>query len=57
MFRLLALLVSFGYYDDDEDVEKLLPFITDCLDGRNDRLTESKQKSEKSMSSTNANAL
>ena len=57
MFRLLALLVSFGYYDDDEDVEKLLPKITDCLNGRKDRLTGSKPKSEKSMSSTNANAL
>ena len=54
VFRLLALLVSFGYYDDDEDVEKLLPKVTNCLDGRKDFLTGSKLKSEKSMSSTNA---
>ena len=54
VFRLLALLVSFGYYDDDEDVEELLPKITDCLDGRKDLLTGSKPKSESSMSSTNA---
>jgi hypothetical protein len=50
MFRLLAMLVSFGYYDDDEDIEKLLPKITDCLDGTQDLLTQSKWKSEKSAS-------
>ena len=50
MFRLLALLVSFGYYDDDNDVEELLPKITKCLDGTKDHLTGSKLKSEKSMS-------
>ena len=54
VFRLLALLVSFGYYDDDDDVEELLPQITNCLDGRKDLLTGSKPKSEKSMSSTNS---
>jgi hypothetical protein len=54
VFRLLAMLVSFGYYDDDEDIEELLPKITDCLDGTQDLLTGSKPKSEKSMSSINA---
>ena len=55
IFRLLALLVSFGYYDDDKDVKKLLPKVVSCLDGREDLLTQCKLKSEKSMSSVNAN--
>lgn len=56
VFRLLALLVSFGYYDDDEDVKELLPKVISCLDGRKDIIEpQSKRKSEKSMSSSNAN--
>lgn len=46
VFHLLALLVSFGYYDDDKDVKELLPDVISCLDG--------KRKSEKSMSTSNA---
>ena len=57
VFHLLALLVSFGYYDDDDDVKKLLPKVISCLDGRKDRLTQRKPKSEKSMSSINASNI
>ena len=53
VFRLLALLVSFGYYDDNKDVKKLLPKVISCLDGRKDLITQSKSKSDKSMSSMN----
>ena len=55
VFRLLALLVSFGYYDDDDDVQKLLPKVVSCLDGSKDLLTQCKLKSEKSMYFINAN--
>ena len=33
VFRLLAKLVSFGYYDDEEDLNPLIPAIISCLDG------------------------
>ena len=33
VFRLLAKLVSFGYYDDEKHVKPLIPAIISCLDG------------------------
>ena len=54
MFRLLTLLVSFGYYDDEKDIKDLFPKIVSCLDCKKDLLTKSKPKLEKSMSSVHA---
>ncbi len=38
--RLLAILVKYGYYDDDVDVNALLPHLFNFLDGKRDFLTK-----------------
>lgn len=48
VFKMLALLVSFGYYDDCEDVKGLFPITVSYLDGEKDVIIKRKSRSNKS---------
>ncbi len=36
VLQVLTALVKYGYYDDSEDIEDLLPAIHELLDGQDD---------------------
>ena len=36
VLQVLTVLVKFGYYDDSEDVNQLLPSIQNLLNGKDD---------------------
>ena len=40
VLQVLTVLVKFGYYDDSEDVNELLPFIQKLLNGKDDYPTK-----------------
>ena len=40
VLQVLAALVKYGYYDDSEDIEVLLPAIHELLDGQDDYPTK-----------------
>ena len=47
VFQLLTKLVSFGYYDSDDDVQPLIGRIVSCLSGSRDYLSQPEQLSSK----------
>ena len=47
VFRLLATLVSFGYYDDEKDVKGLIPIVIHFLDGTHDQASSHLQEKHK----------
>ena len=40
VLQVLTVLVKFGYYDDSEDVNELLPSIQKLLNGKDDYPTK-----------------